>query len=84
MTLVSAVLDRGRMLDEAALDGRALSPAERAEARGLAHLTLRRLGQIDDLLARFAERPPPSPADHVLRVMTGGIVFGGTAPSLAP
>ena len=47
--LIGAVLDRGAMLDEAGMRG---SPAERAEARGLADLTLRRLGQIDDALGR--------------------------------
>ena len=41
--LIGAVLDRGAMLDEAGLGG---TPAQRAEARGLADLTLRRLGGL--------------------------------------
>ena len=78
--LIGAVLDRGAMLDEAGLPG---SPAERAEARGLADLTLRRLGQIDDLLGRFVGRMPKPPVDHVLRLMAAELIFAGTAPHAA-
>ena len=78
--LIGAVLDRGAMLDEAGLRG---SPAERAEARGLADLTLRRLGQIDDLLGRFVGRMPKPPVDHVLRLMAAELIFAGTAPHAA-
>jgi 16S rRNA (cytosine967-C5)-methyltransferase len=78
--LIGAVLDRGAMLDEAGLRG---SPAERAEARGLAHLTLRRLGQIDDALGRFVGRMPKPPVNHVLRLMAAELIFAGTAPHAA-
>ncbi len=64
LDLIGAVLDRGGMLDEAGLRG---SPAERAEARGLADLTLRRLGQVDAALDRFVGKMPKPPVDAVVR-----------------
>ncbi len=78
--LIGAVLDRGAILDEGGLRG---SPAERAEARGLADLTLRRLGQIDDALGRFVGRMPKPPVNHVLRLMAAELIFAGTAPHAA-
>jgi 16S rRNA (cytosine967-C5)-methyltransferase len=78
--LLGSVLDHGAILDEAGLRG---SPAERAEARGLADLTLRRLGQIDDALGRFVERMPKTPVNHVLRLMATELIFAGTAPHAA-
>ena len=78
--LIGAVLDRGAMLDETGLGG---TPAERAEARGLADLTLRRLGQLDDALGRFVGRMPKPPADQVLRLMAAELIFAGTAPHAA-
>jgi 16S rRNA (cytosine967-C5)-methyltransferase len=85
LALVGAVLDRGAMLDEAGLEGAGLeaSPAGRAEARGLADLTLRRLGQIDDALGRFVQRMPKPPVSHALRLMAAELMFGGTAPHAA-
>ena len=80
LDLIGAVLDRGAMLDEAGLGGR---PAERAEARGLADLTLRRLGQVDGALGRFVGRMPKPPVDHVLRLMAAELLFAGTAPHAA-
>ena len=68
------------MLDEARIKG---SPAERAEAMGLADLTLRRLGQIDTLLAELVPRAPTSPVNHVLRLMAAELGFAGTAPHAA-
>ena len=79
--LVAGVLDRGAMLDEASLGD--LEPAERAEARGLADMVLRRLGQIDAELGRLIERAPPSPTSHILRLMAGEILFAGTPPHAA-
>jgi 16S rRNA (cytosine967-C5)-methyltransferase len=78
--LIGAVLDRGALLNESGLRG---SPAERAEARGLADLTLRRLGQIDDALGRFVGRMPKPPVNHVLRLMAAELIFAGTAPHAA-
>ena len=64
--LVAGVLERGRSLADQteAADGplAALAPAERARAQALAAGTLRHLGRIDAVLARFLERrPPPAP-----------------------
>jgi 16S rRNA (cytosine967-C5)-methyltransferase len=78
--LIGAVLDQGAMLHDAGLTGEA---AERAEARGLADLTLRRLGQVDDALGRLVERMPAAPVRHVLRLMATELLFGGTAPHAA-
>ncbi len=78
--LLSAVLDRGRMPDESRLPG---GPAERAEARALADLALRRLGEIDTLLAERVPRPPRAPVDHILRVMAAELVFGQGAAHAA-
>jgi 16S rRNA (cytosine967-C5)-methyltransferase len=68
------------MLNDAGLGG---SPAERAEARGLADLTLRRLGQVDAALGRFIGKMPKPPVNHVLRLMAAELIFAGTAPHAA-
>lgn len=68
------------MLDETRLTG---PGAERAEAHGLADLTLRRRGQIDALLGGFLERMPGPPVSHVLRVMTAELVFSDRAAHAA-
>ena len=72
VALVAGVLDRGRMLDETTLE---LDGPQRAEAHRLADLALRRLGQIDAILAARLERLPKPPVSHVLRVMAAELVF---------
>lgn len=62
----------------ASLAGRMIGPAESAEAGRLSDLVLRRLGQIDDLLARFVDRMPPSPGGDVLRLLAAELVFAET------
>ncbi len=59
------------------------SAPERAEARALADLALRRLGQVDDVLARFVERPPPGTGRHILRLMATELLFARTPPHAA-
>ncbi|MEL6477890.1 MAG: transcription antitermination factor NusB [Pseudomonadota bacterium] len=83
--LVRAVLDDGAMLDESRLPGAVAraSAAERAQARALADLTLRRRGQIDDLLTDFVPRAPRPPINHILRVMAAELLFAGTAAHAA-
>jgi 16S rRNA (cytosine967-C5)-methyltransferase len=87
--LLEAVLVRRRLLDEAfgadagvaALDGR-----DRAFARLLAATTLRRLGQIDALLGRCLERPPPAKAGAVMQALRLGacqLLFLDTPPHAA-
>ncbi|MCW5771417.1 MAG: MFS transporter, partial [Rhodospirillaceae bacterium] len=74
-----AVLDdvaaRGRNLDDslAARLGRAgLEPRDRAFARHLAATTLRRLGQIDALIAAYVPRPLPAAAHTSLNILRLG------------
>ncbi|MEO0426884.1 MAG: transcription antitermination factor NusB [Pseudomonadota bacterium] len=73
--LIAGVLDHRRILGEARLGH--LSPPERAEAMSLADLTLRRLGEIDAVLARFVDRVPGPPAIHLLRLMAAEILHAG-------
>lgn len=79
---LAAVLDRGRMLEQTAMDAGASGP-ERAEALGLADLTLRRLGQIDALLGSLVDRMPKPPVRHILRLMVAEMLFAGRAPHAA-
>jgi len=89
LDLLRAVLDRARPLDEtlAACAGlAALSARDRAFARLLTATTLRRLGQIDALLAARLDRPLPARARavmHALRLGVCQLVFLGTAPHAA-
>ncbi len=77
---LDAVLLDGEMLEDGAGTG---TGAERAEARGLADLTLRRLGQIDDALNHFVQRPPKGTGRQILRLMAAELLFGGTPPHAA-
>src|SRR5690606_30725231 len=67
---------RGAMLEDAAGG----TGPERAEARSLGELALRRLGQVDDALARFVERPPAGTGRQILRLMAAELLFAGTPP----
>ena len=75
LRLIAGVLDRGRMIENA---GSGLAPEVRAQAEGLADLVLRRLGQLDDLLARFVTKKPGPPVDHALRLVAAELCFAGT------
>lgn len=77
--LALAVLEdisaRGRRLDEslaARLGGARLEPRDRAFVRNLATTTLRRLGQIDALLAAYVTRPLPISAHTALNILRLG------------
>lgn len=80
LSLLDSVLLNGAMLDDARGNG---TGAEKAEARGLADLTLRRLGQIDDVLSRFVDRAPAGTGQQILRLMAAELLFAGTAPHAA-
>lgn len=80
VTLIGAVLDKGEILEEGRLGGR---PEDRAQALALAALTLRRFGQIDDIIRRFAEHAPKPPVNHLLRLVTAELCFAGTPPHAA-
>jgi 16S rRNA (cytosine967-C5)-methyltransferase len=74
--LINAVLKRHRPLDdvlEEYADFSNLEPRERAFARNLAATTLRRLGQIDDLINHCMERPLPRRAIAVRDVLRLGV-----------
>jgi 16S rRNA (cytosine967-C5)-methyltransferase len=73
------VLRQGQAVDdtfEAAVS--ALAPRDRAFVRLVVATTLRRLGQIDAVLAGFLERPPPAAAQDALRLGAAQILFVGT------
>jgi len=84
LDLVRSVLRRRRPLDEAIAEhvGLAgLAARDRAFARLLVATTLRRLGQIDRVLARCLERPLPARAagvNDVLRLGACQLLFLGT------
>lgn len=83
VTLIGAVLDRGEMLSESLLDGFDIDGPVRAEARSLAELTLRRLGQVDAALKPYVQRMPKPPVSHALRLMAAELLFAGTAAHAA-
>ncbi|MFZ5791319.1 MAG: RsmB/NOP family class I SAM-dependent RNA methyltransferase [Pseudomonadota bacterium] len=84
LDLLSGALRRRRPLDEAFGAHPALSqlePRDRAFARTLAATSLRRLGQIDAVLARCLERPLPAQgaaAQDALRLGACQLLFLGT------
>ena len=80
LSALHAVLEQGRLLEESTIKG---SPADRAEARGLADLTLRRLNQIDDVLSRFVDRSPKGNGHQILRLMAAELLFNQTSPHAA-
>lgn len=80
LKLLHAVLEQGRLLEDSSVGG---APSDRAEARGLADLTLRRLNQIDDVLSRFVDRAPKGDGLRILRLMAAELLFHGTSPHAA-
>jgi len=93
LELLRAVLHRRRPLDEAidaapatAPDGAPLAARDRAFARALAATTLRRLGEIDALIAAVVDRPLPRRAvgvRDILRLGLAQILMLGTPPHAA-
>jgi 16S rRNA (cytosine967-C5)-methyltransferase len=53
------VMDRRRPLEAALTCAQGLDPRDAHFARAIASETLRRLGQLQDLIARFVKKPPP-------------------------
>ncbi|MDE3016860.1 MAG: 16S rRNA (cytosine(967)-C(5))-methyltransferase RsmB [Pseudomonadota bacterium] len=82
-------LDKGRPLDTAWAADRhfaSLSPSDRAFAQMLAKTVLRRLGQIDNILKVFLERPLEARASrimHALRLGTAQLIWLKTPPHAA-
>ena len=88
LALLDEVLQRRRPLDEALADGTlgSLEPRDRAFARLLVASVLRRLGQLDDLISQFVEKPLPEKAATVrdtLRLGLAQILLLGTADHAA-
>jgi len=83
LDLVSAIVDQGSPLDEVferALGPRGalaiLAPRDRSFVRNLVTTTIRRLGQIDAVLAHFAERAiRPASVRNVLRLGAAQLLF---------
>lgn len=82
--LIRAVLVERRSLDQAFAtllarrDFAGLAPRDRALARAISATTLRRHGQIEDLLARFITRPLPAKRGalgEILSAATAQVVF---------
>ncbi|MEQ9146069.1 MAG: transcription antitermination factor NusB [Parvibaculaceae bacterium] len=86
-----AVLEKGETLDEAlarelASADLAVHPSDRAFARAIVTLVLRRLGQVDDLLASLLDRPLPARAGravNLLRIGAAELLFLGSAQHAA-
>jgi 16S rRNA (cytosine967-C5)-methyltransferase len=80
LTALSALvhtLDKKKPLDACWAQDRyfsALSPSDRAFAQLLAKTTLRRLGQADDILARFLERPLDAKLTRVMHTLRLGVI----------
>lgn len=81
LDVLDDILIRRKSLDDAFAEaGRLneLAPRDRGLARRLVSETLRRLGQIDDIIDRFLERPLPRkarPVRQVLRLGLGQLLF---------
>ena len=88
LDLLSLVLERDRLLDDVLDDARmaALDERDRGFVRMLLATTLRRLGQLDDLIERCVETPLPGKAQavrHALRLGACQLLFLGVAPHAA-
>ena len=89
LDLLEAVLVNKRLLDEALEAERRLAPMEerdRAFTRLLVAATLRRLGQLDDLIRRCLDKKLPAKARRVQDVLRLGacqLVFLATPPHAA-
>ena len=87
--ILVACLDKGQPLDEALARHAGfagLDPRDRAFVRLLLATTLRRLGEIDVVLAALIERPlegPNAAGRQVLRLGAAQLLFLGTAPHAA-
>ncbi|MFT8245847.1 transcription antitermination factor NusB [Roseomonas sp. BN140053] len=82
-SLLSAVLDRHRALEEALDALPALEPRDKAAAHRLASAVLRRLGTLDAVLEPFLRREPPAPARLALRIGAADLLLLGTPPHAA-
>ena len=83
LSLLSAVLDRHRSLEDA-LDGLPpMDARDRAAAHRLAAAALRRRGTIDAVLEPYLARNPPPEGMHILRLGAAALLFLETPPHAA-
>ena len=80
--LQGAVRSRRPVDDQFAAAVAGLEPRDRGFARMTVATTLRRLGQIDDVLRRFVTDPAP-PAEDALRIGAAQVLFLDTPPHAA-
>ena len=76
--LLTAVLERGRPLDEALDALPPLDARDRAAGHRLAAAVLRRLGSLDAVLEPFLRKEPPEPVRIVLRIGAAGLLLLNT------
>jgi len=74
------ILRRRQALDDALKLEAIAESRDRAFARLLVATTLRRKGQIDDVLARCLERTPPAAIEDLLRLGTAQLLFLAVKP----
>lgn len=79
LDLIDAALEKRSGFDEAVTrsDFLSLSDSERAFARALALMVLRRLGQLDDVIDRMTKKTPSDPVCALLRIGLAQIGFMG-------
>ena len=89
VVLVAAVLRHGRSFDDAFAftseqpEHKAMEPRDRGMARMIASTVLRRVGQIDAVLATFMDRPLPEKRGNltsILQTATAQLLFMGSPP----
>ncbi len=86
LTALEFSLDKGKPIDTSWAQDQyfsSLTPPDRAFSQLLAKTTIRRLGQIDELLGRFVERKPPPRVFHILRLGAAQLLFLNTPPHAA-
>ena len=89
LAVLQAVFGNGRPLYDAlesSLSKSKLAPRDLAFARAIVMTSLRRLGQIDEVIAHFLREPLPTragPAEMILRLVTAELLFLEVAPHAA-
>ena len=73
--LLTAVLERGRPLEEALTALPKLDQRDRSAAHRLAAAVLRRAGTLDALIEPFLRKEPPLPVRNVLRLGAAGLLL---------
>jgi 16S rRNA (cytosine967-C5)-methyltransferase len=74
-SLLNAVLERRRPLEEALDTLPPQQSRDRAAAHRLAACVLRRMGTLDAVLEPFLRREPPEPVRNILRIGAAGLLF---------